>query len=59
MLGDPEMTRALGCSGRAYIELVYRWPHVMRTLEAFLAALAGSAPNLTAPPVEPLTAAIP
>jgi glycosyltransferase involved in cell wall biosynthesis len=29
----------LGRQGRAYIDREYRWPHVMETLEAFLASL--------------------
>jgi glycosyltransferase involved in cell wall biosynthesis len=42
LLGRPELARDLGRSGRDYVDLVYRWPHVMNTLEAFLVALVRS-----------------
>jgi glycosyltransferase involved in cell wall biosynthesis len=36
LLGDPELSRSLGQSGRAYVDREYRWPHVMGKLDRFL-----------------------
>ena len=36
LLTHPDVARRLGRQGLAYIEREYRWPHVMRKVEAFL-----------------------
>jgi len=36
LLTHPDVARRLGQQGLAYIEQEYRWPHVMRKVEAFL-----------------------
>ena len=36
LLANPDVTRRLGRQGLAYIEQEYRWPHVMRKVEAFI-----------------------
>jgi glycosyltransferase involved in cell wall biosynthesis len=42
LVRHPDLARELGRSGLDYIDRVYRWPHVMATLEEFLASLARS-----------------
>jgi glycosyltransferase involved in cell wall biosynthesis len=59
LLRRPELARDLGRSGLAYVDRLYRWPHVMAMLEAFLAALAFKAAQPPSTPVARLTAAIP
>lgn len=39
LLDQPAVARELGASGRDYVERTYRWPHVMQTLETFLASV--------------------
>jgi glycosyltransferase involved in cell wall biosynthesis len=36
LLSHPDVARRLGRQGLAYVEREYRWPHVMRKVEAFL-----------------------
>jgi glycosyltransferase involved in cell wall biosynthesis len=36
LLTHPDVARRLGRQGLAYVEQEYRWPHVMRKVEAFL-----------------------
>jgi glycosyltransferase involved in cell wall biosynthesis len=39
LLRHPEAARQLGQNGLAYVDREYRWPHVIDTLETFLASL--------------------
>jgi glycosyltransferase involved in cell wall biosynthesis len=41
LLARKDVARSLGAAGRDYVARCYRWPTVMRTLEGFLASLAG------------------
>ena len=50
LLTHPDVARRLGCQGQAYVEQEYRWPHVMRKVEAFLRASVERTP--TAPRAE-------
>jgi glycosyltransferase involved in cell wall biosynthesis len=38
LLSNPDVAQRLGRQGLAYLEQEYRWPHVMRKVEAFLSA---------------------
>jgi glycosyltransferase involved in cell wall biosynthesis len=43
LLDRPEVACTLGQAGRDYVDRHYRWPHVMDTLETFLASVGRSA----------------
>jgi glycosyltransferase involved in cell wall biosynthesis len=59
LLRQPELARDLGRSGLEYIDRVYRWPHVMETLETFLASLLPGAGGAASSRDARLTGAIP
>jgi len=40
LLERPDLASRLGAQGRAYVEREYRWPHVIGTLDRFLASLS-------------------
>jgi glycosyltransferase involved in cell wall biosynthesis len=40
LLRKPEVARTLGAQGRAYVEREYRWPTVMRKIEALLSEVS-------------------
>ena len=46
LLRQPDLAAQLGRQGLAYVDREYRWPHVMDTLERFLASL----PPVSVPP---------
>ena len=37
LLAQPDVARALGAQGRAYVDSEYRWPFVMNKIERLLA----------------------
>ena len=59
LLRQPELARDLGRSGRDYIDRVYRWPHVMETLESFLFSLFRAASRPAGAESTRLTGAVP
>jgi len=42
LLAHPDVARQLGAQGRAYVEREYRWPTVMRKIEALLSEVAAN-----------------
>lgn len=44
LLERPEAARQLGAQGLAYVEQEYRWPTVIRKIDALLATIAGRSP---------------